>query len=63
VDLVEPGRTVVVVRCATDTLVTTAHCRTAASLLGASYREVGGPGGHMWMVGAWSRLRTELDRQ
>jgi len=62
VDLVERGRTVVVVG-ATDTLVTTTHRRTVASLLGALYREVGGPGGHMWMVGAWSRLRTELDRQ
>lgn len=59
----EAGIPVVVVGCATDTLVTTAHCRTAASLLGASYREVGGPGGHMWMLGAWSRLRSELDRQ
>jgi pimeloyl-ACP methyl ester carboxylesterase len=59
----EAGIPVVVVGCATDTLVTTAHCRAAARLLGASYREVEGPGGHMWMLGAWSRLRTELDRQ
>jgi pimeloyl-ACP methyl ester carboxylesterase len=59
----EAGIPVVVVGCATDTLVTTAHCRAAALLLGASYREVEGPGGHMWMLAAWSRLRTELDRQ
>jgi pimeloyl-ACP methyl ester carboxylesterase len=58
----EAGIPVVVVGCASDTLVTTAHCRSAALLLGASYREVEGPGGHMWMLGAWPRLRTELDR-
>jgi pimeloyl-ACP methyl ester carboxylesterase len=59
----DAGIPVVVVGCATDTLVTTAHCRAAASLLGASYREIEGPGGHMWMLGAWPKLRSELNRQ
>ena len=59
----QAGIPVVVVGCATDTLVTTAHCRAAASLLGGAYREVGGPGGHMWMLGSWPRLRSELASQ
>lgn len=42
-----------VVGCATDTLVTPAHCRTAATLLGADYRELALDGGHMWMLTAW----------
>jgi pimeloyl-ACP methyl ester carboxylesterase len=46
-----------------DPLLTPAHCRAAASLLGASYREIEGPGGHMWMLGAWPKLRSELNRQ
>jgi pimeloyl-ACP methyl ester carboxylesterase len=54
------GIPTVVVGCASDTLVTTAHCRRAASLLGARYREVAGAGGHMWMLHAWPRLRAEL---
>jgi pimeloyl-ACP methyl ester carboxylesterase len=42
-----------VVACATDTLVTPAHCRAAATLLGADYRELALDGGHMWMLTAW----------
>jgi len=39
----------VVVACATDTLVTPSHCRSAARLLAAEYRELAVPGGHVWM--------------
>jgi pimeloyl-ACP methyl ester carboxylesterase len=42
-----------VVACATDTLVTPAHCRAAATLLGADYRELALDGGHMWMLTSW----------
>jgi pimeloyl-ACP methyl ester carboxylesterase len=42
-----------VIACTTDTLVTPAHCRTAASLLGADYRELALDGGHMWMLTSW----------
>jgi len=51
-----------VVGCVTDTLVTIRHCREAARLLGADYREVNAPGGHMWMLEASGRLRGELAR-
>ncbi len=40
-----------VIGCVTDTLVSVAHCRQAASLLGARYRELQVDGGHMWMLG------------
>jgi len=50
------GVAVEVVACASDTLVTPAHCRAAAGLLGADYRELELPGGHMWMLDAWPRL-------
>jgi len=49
-----------VVGCATDTLVTPGHCRTAADLLGAEYRELDLPGGHMWMLEAWPQLARLL---
>ena len=49
-----------VVACSTDTLVTAAHCRRAATLLGASYRELEQEGGHMWMLLDWSLLASEL---
>jgi pimeloyl-ACP methyl ester carboxylesterase len=39
-----------VVGCTSDTLVTTEHCRRAAALLGAEYRELALPGGHVWML-------------
>ena len=42
-----------VVGCATDSLVTPAHSRTMAELLGADYRELDVCGGHMWMLTAW----------
>jgi pimeloyl-ACP methyl ester carboxylesterase len=50
-----------VVGCATDTLVTTGHCRRAADLLGATYRELSLPGGHMWMLDGWPALAGVLD--
>jgi pimeloyl-ACP methyl ester carboxylesterase len=49
-----------VVGCDSDTLVTVAHCRSIAALLGAGYRELTLGGGHMWMLGAWPRLAREL---
>ncbi len=46
---------------ADDSLVTPEHCRRAARLLGASYREVAHEGGHMWMLGSWSTFAELLD--
>ena len=43
-----------VVACVSDTLVTPRHCRSVARLLGARYRELDSPGGHMWMLHDWS---------
>jgi pimeloyl-ACP methyl ester carboxylesterase len=57
------GIPVTVVGCATDTLVTPDHSRRAARLLGASYRELGLAGGHMWMLGSWAALAAELSSQ
>jgi pimeloyl-ACP methyl ester carboxylesterase len=51
-----------VIGCVTDTLVSIRHCREAARLLGAEYRELNLPGGHMWMLKASGTLRLELDR-
>jgi pimeloyl-ACP methyl ester carboxylesterase len=51
-----------VISCVTDTLVSIRHCRETARLLGAEYRELNLPGGHMWMLGASSILRRELGR-
>lgn len=56
----ELGLPVVVIGCASDTLVTPAHCQTAAGLLDAEYRELELPGGHMRMLEAWPRLTTVL---
>jgi pimeloyl-ACP methyl ester carboxylesterase len=56
----ERGLPVVVVGCASDTLVTPDHCRTAAHLLGAEYRQLELPGGHMWMLDSWPRLAQLL---
>jgi pimeloyl-ACP methyl ester carboxylesterase len=39
-----------VIGCASDTLVTTDRTRTLAHALGARYRELELPGGHMWML-------------
>ncbi|HKA26763.1 MAG TPA: alpha/beta fold hydrolase [Gaiellaceae bacterium] len=47
------GVPVEVVGCSTDSLVTPAHCREVASILGADYRELELAGGHMWMLTAW----------
>jgi pimeloyl-ACP methyl ester carboxylesterase len=54
------GIDVTVVACSSDTLVTTAHCRRVARLLGARYRELDLEGGHMWMLDAWPRFTAEL---
>jgi pimeloyl-ACP methyl ester carboxylesterase len=48
-----------VVGCTSDTLVTPGHCRRAAALLGAEYRELDLPGGHVWMLYR-PRVLTEL---
>lgn len=47
------GIPIEVVGCASDSLVTPAHCRSVAELLGADYRELALGGGHMWMLTAW----------
>jgi len=52
---------VTVVGVVTDTLVTPDHCRRAAGLLGATYRELTVEGGHMWMLSAWPALARMLD--
>jgi pimeloyl-ACP methyl ester carboxylesterase len=49
-----------VVACSTDTLVTPAHCRRAADLLGARYAELPVDGGHMWMFARASVLQHQL---
>ena len=54
------GLPVLVVGCASDTLVTPRHCRAAAGLLGAEYRQLDLPGGHMWMIESWPRLAQLL---
>ena len=51
---------VTVVGCVTDTLVTARLCREAAARMGAAYRELDLPGGHMWMLDSWRTLRREL---
>jgi pimeloyl-ACP methyl ester carboxylesterase len=54
------GVPALVVGCASDTLVTPRHCRVTADLLGAEYRELELPGGHMWMLESWPRLAQLL---
>ncbi len=49
-----------VIACLSDTLVTVRHCRVAADQLGAEYRELSLPGGHMWMLRAWERFGAVL---
>ncbi len=51
----------VVVGARSDDLVTTDHCRRAASLLGARYHELPIEGGHMWMLRSWPLLAQLLD--
>jgi pimeloyl-ACP methyl ester carboxylesterase len=55
------GIDVTVVGVCTDTLVTPDHCRRAAELLGATYRELIVEGGHMWMLDSWPALARMLD--
>ena len=54
------GVPVEVVGCATDTLVTPSHCRRQAQLLGARYRGLSLPGGHMWMLASPEHLAAVL---
>lgn len=54
------GIPVTIVGCDSDTLVTGRHCRRAADLLQARYRELSLEGGHMWMFGQWAPLAAEL---
>lgn len=54
------GIPTIVVGCSSDTLVTPAHCRRAATLLGARYEELQLPGGHVWMLDQPSRLASLL---
>jgi hypothetical protein len=49
-----------VIACVSDTLVTVAHCRSIAELIGARYRELALAGGHTWMLDAWPRFASEL---
>lgn len=49
-----------VVGCTSDTLTTTRSCRRVAELLGAEYRELELPGGHVWMLAARGRFAAEL---
>ena len=56
----EAGIPTTVIACVSDTLVTVRHCRAAAKLLGAGYRELTLAGGHLWMAQAWPRFATEL---
>lgn len=54
------GIPVTVIGCVSDTLVTVAHCRSIAGLIGARYRELTLAGGHTWMLDAWPRFASEL---
>ena len=55
------GVDVEVVACASDTLVTPAHCRRQATLLGARYRLLPLVGGHMWMLAGPEHLVALLE--
>jgi pimeloyl-ACP methyl ester carboxylesterase len=54
------GIPVLVVGCSSDTLVTGGHSRLLADALGADYRELTLPGGHMWMLRAGDSLARVL---
>ncbi|MBV8063896.1 MAG: alpha/beta hydrolase [Actinobacteria bacterium] len=56
----EAGIPVLVVGCASDTLVTRRHSRALADALGADYRELASTGGHMWMLGEHDTLARVL---
>ena len=49
-----------VVACSSDRLTTCAHCRRVAELVGADYRELEAPGGHIWVITEPERLEREL---
>jgi pimeloyl-ACP methyl ester carboxylesterase len=49
-----------VVGCSTDRLTTPAHCRRLATRLGADYRELDAPGGHIWMIAGPKLLTAAL---
>jgi hypothetical protein len=51
-----------VVACSSDRLTTCAHCRRLAGLVGADYRELEAPDGHIWVVTQPGRLERELLR-
>jgi pimeloyl-ACP methyl ester carboxylesterase len=51
-----------VVGCVTDTLTPPAHCRALAAALGAEYREVDAPDGHIWPITQPQLLAAELSR-
>jgi pimeloyl-ACP methyl ester carboxylesterase len=50
----------VVVGCSSDRLTTPDHCRRLAALLGAEYRELDAPGGHIWMIADPTLLASAL---
>ena len=52
-----------VVACANDDLTTAAHCRQLAAGLGADYREIEAPGGHIWPIVAPELLARELSTE
>lgn len=56
----ESGVPCTVVACANDDLTTAAHCRQLAAGLGADYREIEAPGGHIWPIVAPELLAREL---
>ena len=49
-----------VVGCTTDTMTPTPHCRELAELIGAEYREVDAPDGHIWPITHPELLRAVL---
>jgi len=49
-----------VVGCSSDRLTTCAHCRRLAALVGADYRELEAPDGHIWAVTQPRRLERVL---
>jgi len=49
-----------VVGCSSDRLTTCAHCRRLAGLVGADYRELEAPDGHIWAVTQPRRLERVL---
>ncbi len=51
-----------VVGCTTDTMTPTSHCRELAAVIGAEYREVDAPDGHIWPVTQPQLLAAELSR-